>query len=63
MNVLNSLNVNLLQPGGAVNLKGENEPGLLPYDVIVPAAIFLASADSQDLSGESVVAEDWQPGR
>jgi 3-oxoacyl-[acyl-carrier protein] reductase len=51
--------VNLLQPGGAVNLRGENDPTLLPYDVIVPAAVFLASDDSRDLYGAIIVANDW----
>ncbi|HEU4341621.1 MAG TPA: SDR family oxidoreductase, partial [Candidatus Binatia bacterium] len=48
--------VNLLQPGGAVNLRGENSPALLPYDVIVPAALFLASDESRDRYGEMIVA-------
>ncbi|MGH7831270.1 MAG: SDR family NAD(P)-dependent oxidoreductase, partial [Candidatus Binatia bacterium] len=39
---------NLLQPGGAVNVRGESDPSLLPYDIIVPAAIFLASDESQE---------------
>jgi 3-oxoacyl-[acyl-carrier protein] reductase len=52
--------VNLLQPGGAVNLRGENDPALLPYDVIVPAAIFLASDESGELCGQALVAKDWQ---
>lgn len=52
--------VNLLQPGGAVNLIGENDPSLLPYDVVVPAALFLASDESRDLHGEMIVAKDWK---
>jgi 3-oxoacyl-[acyl-carrier protein] reductase len=51
--------VNLLQPGGAVNLRGESDPALLPFDVIVPAALFLASDDSRDYYGTIIVANDW----
>lgn len=51
--------VNLLQPGGAVNLRGQNDPSLLPYDVIVPSALFLASDESGDCYGETLVAKDW----
>jgi 3-oxoacyl-[acyl-carrier protein] reductase len=51
--------VNLLQPGGAVNLRGENNPELLPYDVIVPAAIFLASDASRAQCGTIIVADEW----
>lgn len=51
--------VNLIEPGGAVNLRGENDPALLPYDVMVPAAIYLASDDSQDLSGVMIIGKDW----
>jgi 3-oxoacyl-[acyl-carrier protein] reductase len=50
---------NLLQPGGAVNLWGENNPSLLPYDVMVPAAVYLASNESRDLSGEMLNAKTW----
>jgi len=55
--------VNLLQPGGAVNLRGENDPGLLPYDVIVPAALFLASDESRDRYAEMIIASEWRAGR
>ena len=50
--------VNLLQPGGAVNLRGENDPALLPYDVIVPAALFLASDESCSRYGEVIIASN-----
>ncbi len=52
--------VNLLQPGGAVNLRGENNPSLLPYDVMMPTALFLASDESRDLYGEMIIAKDWK---
>ncbi|HEY3303003.1 MAG TPA: SDR family oxidoreductase [Candidatus Binatia bacterium] len=51
---------NLLEPGGAVNLRGENDPSLLPYDIVVPAAVYLASDESHDLSGEILNAKDWR---
>jgi NAD(P)-dependent dehydrogenase (short-subunit alcohol dehydrogenase family) len=51
---------NLLEPGGAVNLRGENDPALLPYDIAVPAAVFLASDESRDLSGAMLNAKDWR---
>lgn len=50
---------NLLEPGGAVNLRGENDPALLPYDIVVPAAVYLASDDSRDLSGTMLNAKNW----
>jgi NAD(P)-dependent dehydrogenase (short-subunit alcohol dehydrogenase family) len=50
---------NLLQPGGAVNLRGENDPSLLPHDIMVPAAVYLASDESRDLSGEILNAKNW----
>ena len=52
--------VNLLQPGGAVNLRDESDPDLLPYDVVIPAALFLASDESRDLHGEMIIAKDWR---
>ena len=52
--------VNLLQPGGAVNMRGESDPSLLPYDIIVPAAVFLASDRSQEVCGEMIVAKEWK---
>jgi NAD(P)-dependent dehydrogenase (short-subunit alcohol dehydrogenase family) len=51
---------NLLEPGGAVNLRGENDPSLLPYDIVVPAAVHLASDESRDLSGALLNAKDWR---
>lgn len=52
--------VNLLQPGGAVNLSGENDPSLLPYDVMVPAALFLASDESREVYGEMLIGKAWK---
>ncbi|MGH7767744.1 MAG: SDR family NAD(P)-dependent oxidoreductase [Candidatus Binatia bacterium] len=51
---------NLLEPGGAVNLRGENDPALLPYDVVVPAAVYLASDESRDLSAAMLNAKNWR---
>jgi NAD(P)-dependent dehydrogenase (short-subunit alcohol dehydrogenase family) len=54
--------VNLLQPGGTVNLRGENDPSLLPYDIMVSAAVYLASDDSKGLSGVMIIGKDWIEG-
>lgn len=51
---------NLLQPGGAVNLRGESDPSLLPHDVMVPAALYLASDKSREVSGELIVGKNWK---
>jgi 3-oxoacyl-[acyl-carrier protein] reductase len=51
---------NLLEPGGAVNIRGENDPALLPYDIVVPAAVYLASDESRDVSGAMLNAKDWR---
>lgn len=53
---------NLLQPGGAVNLRGENDPSLLPYDIMVPAAVYLASDESREVTGELIVGKSWNAG-
>ncbi len=52
--------VNLLQPGGGVNLRGENKPSLLPYDITVPAAVYLASDDSRNIYGEMLIGKEWK---
>ena len=51
-----NIRVNALAPGGRVDTDGL---GGLPVGVIVPAAIFLASDDSQGITGESIIAKDW----
>ncbi len=56
----NGVRVNLLQPGAAVNVRGKNDPSLLPYDVIVPAAVFLGSDESRELYGELLVGKEWR---
>jgi 3-oxoacyl-[acyl-carrier protein] reductase len=54
------IRVNTLAPGGmtAVDARGG-----MPVGVIVPACIFLASDDSRDVSGESVIARIWNEER
>ena len=52
--------VNALAPGGRVDTDGR---GGLPVEVIVPAAIFLASDDSQGMTGESIIATEWNKKR
>lgn len=51
-----NIRVNALAPGGRVDTDGL---GGLPVGVIVPAGIFLASDDSRGITGESIVAKDW----
>jgi 3-oxoacyl-[acyl-carrier protein] reductase len=55
-----NIRVNALAPGGRVDTDGR---GGLPVEVIVPAGIFLASDDSQGITGESIIATDWNKKR
>jgi 3-oxoacyl-[acyl-carrier protein] reductase len=55
-----NVRVNALAPGGRVDTDGL---GGLPVGVIVPAGIFLASDDSQGITGESIIAKDWNQER
>jgi 3-oxoacyl-[acyl-carrier protein] reductase len=55
-----NIRVNALAPGGRVDTDGL---GGLPVDVIIPAGIFLASNDSQGITGESFVATEWNKKR
>jgi NAD(P)-dependent dehydrogenase (short-subunit alcohol dehydrogenase family) len=55
-----NIRVNALAPGGRVDTDG---CGGLPVGVILPAAIFLASDDSQGMTGESFVATEWNKKR
>ena len=50
------IRVNALAPGGRVDVDGR---GGLPVGLIVPACIFLASDDSQGISGQSITAKNW----
>jgi len=54
------IRVNALAPGGRVDTDGL---GGLPVGVIVPAGIFLASDDSQGITGKSINAKDWNQER
>ena len=51
-----NIRVNALAPGGRVDVDGR---GGLPVGVIIPACIFLASDDPQGISGESIMAKNW----
>lgn len=51
--------MNALLPGAAVNPRGEADPNLNPSDVIVPAAVFLASDASARVTGQSVIADEF----
>ncbi|MBI2090960.1 MAG: SDR family NAD(P)-dependent oxidoreductase [Deltaproteobacteria bacterium] len=55
-----NIRVNALAPGGRVDTDGL---GGLPAGVIVPAGIFLASDDSRGITGESIIAKDWNQER
>ncbi len=51
-----NIRVNALAPGGRVDVDGL---GGYPVNVIVPASLFLASDESKDISGESIIAVEW----
>jgi NAD(P)-dependent dehydrogenase (short-subunit alcohol dehydrogenase family) len=51
--------MNALSPGGIVNPRGSTNPRFSPADVIVPAALFLASDRSVRVTGQSVIAEEY----
>jgi NAD(P)-dependent dehydrogenase (short-subunit alcohol dehydrogenase family) len=50
---------NALLPGRAVNARGESHPHLAPPDTIAPAALFLASDDSVRITGQSIIADEF----
>ena len=59
--------VNLLLPGGATlsgmipdELSDEQRRALLPAEVMGPPAVFLASAEAEGLTGERIVANDFE---
>src|SRR4051812_23465513 len=51
--------MNALLPGGAVNRRGELLPDLAPWDTIVPAALYLASDASARVTGQSIIADEF----
>ena len=55
-----NIRVNALAPGGRVDTDGL---GGLSVNGIIPAGIFLASDDSQGITGESIIAKDWNKKR
>ena len=61
------ISVNLLLPGGATltgmipeGLSAEQRAALLPAEVMGPPIIFLASAEAEGVTGERIVAKDWE---
>jgi 3-oxoacyl-[acyl-carrier protein] reductase len=48
--------INTLAPGGLTNVDGR---GGMPVDVIIPSCNFLASDDSRHITGESIIATNW----
>jgi 3-oxoacyl-[acyl-carrier protein] reductase len=55
-----NIRVNALSPGGRVDTDGL---GGLSVNGIIPAGIFLASDDSRGITGESIIAKDWNKKR
>ena len=51
--------MNALMPGASANRRGESEPDSNPYDVMVPAALFLASDASRDVTGATFIRDQW----
>jgi NAD(P)-dependent dehydrogenase (short-subunit alcohol dehydrogenase family) len=51
--------MNALLPGGAVSPRGGADPRYSPWDILVPAALYLASDRSSRVSGESIIAEEY----
>ncbi|HXF81829.1 MAG TPA: SDR family oxidoreductase [bacterium] len=51
--------MNALLPGAAVNPRGGTDPRRNPPDVLVPAALFLASDESAGVTGQSIIAEEY----
>lgn len=54
------IRVNALAPGGRVDTDGL---GGFPVGIIVPAGIYLASDDSQGITGQSIMAKIWNQER
>jgi len=50
---------NALLPGRAVNARGESQSHLAPPDTIAPAALFLASDESARITGQSIIADEF----
>jgi len=51
--------MNALLPGAAANRRGEKDSKLNPWDVMVPAAIYLASDASAGITGQSIIADEF----
>jgi NAD(P)-dependent dehydrogenase (short-subunit alcohol dehydrogenase family) len=62
------IRLNVLLPGGATEtgmippgLSGEMRSGLLRPEIVAAPAVYLASDDSEHLTGRRLVAADWTP--
>jgi 3-oxoacyl-[acyl-carrier protein] reductase len=62
--------VNEVLPGGATatgmippQIPEEIRLTLLPSDIVVPPAVYLASDDGRQITGRRLVAKDWTPER
>ena len=60
------ITLNTLLPGGATltgmippSFPEDRKPNLLQPDVIAPAAVYLASDEAQNFSGQRIIANDW----
>ena len=51
--------MNALMPGGSANRPGESDPDSNPYDVMVPAALFLASDAARDVTGQTFLGDTY----
>ncbi len=64
-NSANRIRANCLDPGGIVateairNIPGNRGLRMLSPEIVRPCAIYLASDESNDLNGQSLVAPDW----
>jgi NAD(P)-dependent dehydrogenase (short-subunit alcohol dehydrogenase family) len=55
--------MNALLPGAATNRRGESERRLNAWDVMVPAAVYLASDASASMTGQSIIADEFNRSR
>ena len=51
--------MNALLPGAAANRRGEADPALNPFDVMVPSALYLASDASNGVTGQAIIADEY----
>ncbi len=51
--------MNALLPGAAANRRGESDGQLNAFDVMVPAALYLASDASASVTGQAIIADEY----